>query len=1115
MRRLQKRALSTLTALALVLGLFTPLGGLAPQAKAYFPGDVGSGSCGENVTYTYNHGHVTIKGTGNMENYSYRGGSYGIWTTAPWSGKTLRSITIEEGVTSLGSWCYYYRDDTGYLVVPKSVTWIGANNDGVRTVYYAGSEEEWNQITLKDPDDFSKAEFHFHSTGPDDDGTEDTGDTETEEAPIVTPILEGVSSTRAGVQIEWTRPLDTLDTTYAVEGYYVLRKTEGESYQKIAERGEALTYYVDDTVEEGKTYTYTVQAYAQGKTGAFNEEGLTITYTKPPEEEKTWAPSAASNTYVQEHIWFAESELYDDRMDHRFASSIAKAQNSGAQVAAEIAYDILNSVDEFTKFKRLTVAENPYDLLLAELLANMGDVDDAKVAIDSEMFDLSNSVLELIYKVQPDYKPSDTFKTDLMALFEEPESFQKSHPDLYQTLKTALTDMVGKAGREGTLKALLKGVEGVEGFASALAVVVDAAEVMDWFVDSVQYYLLVQTYVNLGEDTREILRSIGTKMSNDTHGGQFQAALAKYEKYMTADNLAKVFMMGGDIASDLGGRLYDMVGSRAASFLATSYLQEMTGASIAVPLAAYHLGWALSDAITGNDKLVLSRMMIRANYYMEEALYSILQDKRATLLRDESPEAALEFHAAYSLLRQCELYTLREYRDYLDVSQKSAAQGILHFGNIRTNAYEIAIADREIIDWDLALCHGESVSDQHLGGNTLTINGASQVTLLNGTGKTLLEIEDSGVTEHGSSDVTGQILGGGVFYMGVYKNGLYNLRITPKEDQKVVVIYAQHNADMEQVKIEDYVVPGQGYISGSLNAEVYGNGDGVLRLTNQKGENIAPVKSIDNMDRFTAVKGIEPGDGAQSTMTKGWSMQLEPEVEPSNATLPYLCWSSSDPSVATVNGDGLVTAVAPGTVSIVAQALDGSGTRLVYELTVSGDLPEFTDVSSNDWYCDAVQWAVENGVTTGTTDTTFSPDRPCSRAEVVTLLWRAMHLGEGDGSGQNPFRDVKDTDYFHDAVLWAAENEITTGTSANTFSPGATCTRAQVVTFLWRTDTPLKKNTGPVGFRDVRVGDYFWFPVKWALDNDITTGTGADTFSPNLSCTRAQVVTFLYRYLYR
>ena len=449
------------------------------------------------------------------------------------------------------------------------------------------------------------------------------------------------------------------------------------------------------------------------------------------------------------------------------------------------------------------------------------------------------------------------------------------------------------------------------------------------------------------------------------------------------------------------------------------------------------------------------------------------------------------------------------------MSQKSAAQGILHFGNIRTNAYEIAIADREIIDWDLALCHGESVSDQHLGGNTLTINGASQVTLLNGTGKTLLEIEDSGVTEHGSSDVTGQILGGGVFYMGVYKNGLYNLRITPKEDQKVVVIYAQHNADMEQVKIEDYVVPGQGYISGSLNAEVYGNGDGVLRLTNQKGENIAPVKSIDNMDRFTAVKGIEPGDGAQSTMTKGWSMQLEPEVEPSNATLPYLCWSSSDPSVATVNGDGLVTAVAPGTVSIVAQALDGSGTRLVYELTVSGDLPEFTDVSSNDWYCDAVQWAVENGVTTGTTDTTFSPDRPCSRAEVVTLLWRAMHLGEGDGSGQNPFRDVKDTDYFHDAVLWAAENEITTGTSANTFSPGATCTRAQVVTFLWRTDTPLKKNTGPVGFRDVRVGDYFWFPVKWALDNDITTGTGADTFSPNLSCTRAQVVTFLYRYLNR
>ena len=114
-------------------------------------------------------------------------------------------------------------------------------------------------------------------------------------------------------------------------------------------------------------------------------------------------------------------------------------------------------------------------------------------------------------------------------------------------------------------------------------------------------------------------------------------------------------------------------------------------------------------------------------------------------------------------------------------------------------------------------------------------------------------------------------------------------------------------------------------------------------------------------------------------------------------------------------------------------------------------------------------------------------------------------------STENPFRDVPAGAYYRDPVLWAAENGITTGTSSTTFSPDDPCTRAQVVTFLWRTDYPPKKITGPVGFNDVHVGDYFWFPVKWALENEITSGTSENTFSPNQICTRAQVVTFLYR----
>lgn len=172
----------------------------------------------------------------------------------------------------------------------------------------------------------------------------------------------------------------------------------------------------------------------------------------------------------------------------------------------------------------------------------------------------------------------------------------------------------------------------------------------------------------------------------------------------------------------------------------------------------------------------------------------------------------------------------------------------------------------------------------------------------------------------------------------------------------------------------------------------------------------------------------------------------------------------------------------------------------------------FGDVPSNAYYADAVQWAVEQGITTGTSDRTFSPDEPCTRAQVVTFIWRTLGLDElSSRSTENPFRDVPSGAYYRDPVLWAAENGITTGTSATTFSPDDACTRAQVVTFLWRVDFPPKYYDAGQSFRDVRVSDYYWYPVQWAVERNITTGTSATTFSPNETCTRAQVVTFLYR----
>lgn len=168
----------------------------------------------------------------------------------------------------------------------------------------------------------------------------------------------------------------------------------------------------------------------------------------------------------------------------------------------------------------------------------------------------------------------------------------------------------------------------------------------------------------------------------------------------------------------------------------------------------------------------------------------------------------------------------------------------------------------------------------------------------------------------------------------------------------------------------------------------------------------------------------------------------------------------------------------------------------------------FTDVSTSDYYYDAVKWAVEKDITSGTSTTKFSPDASCTRAQMVTFLWRAN--GSPKATGANPFTDVQTGSYYYDAVLWAVENDITSGISATTFAPDATVTRGQTVTFLHRANgSPAVSGSNP--FTDVVSSAYYAAAVQWAVENDVTSGASATTFAPDAPCTRAQIVTFLYR----
>ena len=246
---------------------------------------------------------------------------------------------------------------------------------------------------------------------------------------------------------------------------------------------------------------------------------------------------------------------------------------------------------------------------------------------------------------------------------------------------------------------------------------------------------------------------------------------------------------------------------------------------------------------------------------------------------------------------------------------------------------------------------------------------------------------------------------------------------------------------------------------------------------------------------------LEPGERVELTASGTW-YNLPVAMDDGDVT-----WSA-DAAVGTIDSQGGFTAGdRTATGSITASA---GGKTVTVKVTVNSGIP-FTDVPAGGWYTDAVKWAAETKVTEGYPDGRFGPGDNCTRAQIVTFLWRAYGKQEPT-SMASPFTDVTNpNDFYYKAVLWAAENEITTGSgAAATFDPDSTCTRAEAVTFLYRAaNKPAVTGDGST-FSDVPAGDWYTDAVKWAAEHEIAQGSDGK-FAPKAECTRAHIVTFLYR----
>ena len=314
------------------------------------------------------------------------------------------------------------------------------------------------------------------------------------------------------------------------------------------------------------------------------------------------------------------------------------------------------------------------------------------------------------------------------------------------------------------------------------------------------------------------------------------------------------------------------------------------------------------------------------------------------------------------------------------------------------------------------------------------------------------------------------------------------------KDGKMTLICAAVNTDTNVIveKRIDIQIGGSSSSGGSSGGGGGGGGGGGTA----KSAYMITVENTKNGEVVSSHKTADKGDTVTLTATpdKGYAIRR------------IIVTDSSDQKLTLTEKDSKYTFTMPSSNVTVK-------TTFIMDKSKDEEPNPFADVSASSYYYNAVQWAVKNGITGGTSATTFSPDAPCTRAQAVTFLWRAAD-SPAPSSTEMPFADVPTDAYYYNAVLWAVENGITGGTSATTFSPDAPCSRGQIVAFLWRSkQSPMVAAENP--FMDVNAADYYHDAVLWAAENGITGGTGANTFSPDAPCTRAQIVTFLYRALHK
>lgn len=913
---------------------------------------------------------------------------------------SLVSVNIPDGVTEL-AYSFYGCSSLKSVYIPASVTNMVETfrDSGLEDIYYAGTQAQWEAIDQGNNFTYPNGvTIHYNAGAPELPELEPqpTPEPEVPTSFIPTPILDEPTCTKEGVSLSWTLPLEVPDQPHTVDGFYILRKTAGGSYQRIGQVGAYTHLYADTSVQEGQTYTYTVQAYYQDRTGDYDQSGRTVVYASPSARLKSVEFSYKTMTIPTGVL----------------------GQRNTTEVTLELEEDI--SVPQTGLKVELVNRDTGARLWQSNEVTYTSDGDSFRFEFTFQPDACTGGYLP--YGLDVRFRLLDAGGTEILTYDCETFPIQTwgiSNPKT-SVDEAFLQEIYGKSRAKSIMKLANKDSLGGNGLCVGMS-------------------LLVSLINSDG------IGDIG--FSGCTELGQVKqdTPLTGAMKGFTALDLIKA----------CHARQYfdSIVRQREENF------EDLTG-----------LVEAVEDYQEG--KGVMPVIIIKVKEGTEDYVHAM---------------------AAYAVRR----FPGMEDVCYVYVYDPNYPNMVGHYVEI----YDFTSADPS---WSY---------------HVQTYNGSTQVNAFNdpeGYGLTYFTSRSYPMQQE--DDIWVSI--SGYDFSTLKDGGLDITALDPDRFQGLNAAWVSGQGTLSlssltaQAEIADdetfYTIDANGGSTELTLKEgvdsIHVTGEGTLTITcDYEGENSAvttrfsgTAKDGVSVSRNGDTVRFSGGESGTVTVTyengKTWTEQVEPGKD-----LSVTADGRNEPSTDGKNEPTTGGKNESSTNGTVSQAPDS--------------VRFFDDISSDDYFYDAVVWAVERGVTTGTGPNTFSPYRPCTRAEVVTLLWRALGLDEGSvRSTHNPFADVDDGDYFRDAVLWAAEYGITTGTNERHFSPDKACTRAEVVTFLWRSHFPMEVVMDEGSFRDVNAWDYYYLPVNWAVKEGITTGTGEGTFSPDMVCTRSQVVTFLYRY---